>query len=168
MSRRGSAALWLLPLLAVAACTSQSQSQSQSPSPRPAADVRSDAPTTTPPVRTPVEVEPPDIDAAGESPAGQRQPTHGNAVFAYEGGRRGKALIVAVSCRGRGTVTVDLPEMRVSFRHTCAPGEAAVVQNEFALASAYRPGTVSVRAPSTVTWAVTVGRGEPVEEDLGA
>ncbi|MFE1442557.1 hypothetical protein [Streptomyces sp. NPDC058739] len=163
VNRGARAAVRLLPVLAVAACTSTSPASSTT-APRPTADVRSGAPTTTAPARKPVEVELPALDA-GRQLAGQQRPTRGNVVFEYGAGPRGKALVVVVSCRGEGTVTVALPEMRVSFPHTCTPGEPALVQNEFAVAGAHRPGTVSVRAPSTGTWAAAVGRGEPTETD---
>ncbi|MFF0204041.1 hypothetical protein [Streptomyces sp. NPDC005017] len=164
VNRGRRATVWLLPALAAAACTSPAPSASAPPAPRPTADVRSGAPTTTAPARKPVEVEPPALDAGGEL-AGQQRPTRGNAVFAYGAGPRGKALVVVVSCRGEGEITVALPEMRAWFDHICTPGEPAVVRNEFAVAGAHRPGTVSVRAPSTVVWAATVGRGEPTETD---
>jgi hypothetical protein len=113
-----------------------------------------------------VAVTPPSLDeGTGETLAGRYGPARGGAHFAYDAGPRGKALVVAVSCRGTGKVSVDLPALDVSVSQPCSPHETAVTHNEFALAAVGRPGTVSVTAPSTVEWAVTVGRGdEPVED----
>lgn len=150
-----------LLLLTVSACT---------PDPKPTGDAAPSTPSATaPPSAHQADsgsVTLPELDAAmGEELAGQRAETRGNASFAYTGGERDKALIVAVNCRGVGTITVAVPVMDVSFPLECGAGEPAVTYNQLAMKSAYQPGTVSVTAPSTVTWAVTVGRGEAAQAE---
>ncbi|MFI9150163.1 hypothetical protein [Streptomyces sp. NPDC053367] len=188
VTRRRRNPVWLLTVLAAAACTAppQHSADPRPADPRPAdprpadprpddprqadprqADPRPDAPSASPAgaatagtAGQPVAVTPPSLDGGtGETLAGRYGPARGGAAFSYDAGPGGEALVVAVSCRGTGEVTVDLPALAVHFSHTCSPDEPAVVQNEFALAGARRPGTVSVTAPSTVVWAVTVGRG---------
>lgn len=162
-TRRGSVA-WAILLMAAAACTS----------PESDSDERSDAPSTSSvpsgagasPTQQASAATPPELDAGmGETLAGQRAATRGNASLEYSGGAKGKALIVAVSCKGDGSITVNVPVVKTSFPLECSVGEPAVTYNQLALSAADKPGTVSVTAPSTVTWAVTVGRGDPAAED---
>ncbi|MGC0334122.1 hypothetical protein RKD23_007112 [Streptomyces sp. SAI-170] len=123
--------VWLLTVLAAAACTAPPQHTND---PRPDAPTASAARAT----REPTPVVPPPLDAgSGETLAGRHRTARGDADFAYDGGRRGKALIVAVSCRGAGEVTVDLPALGSYFAHTCSSGEPAVIYNEFALSAAH-------------------------------
>ncbi len=60
----------------------------------------------------------------------------------------------------------DVPVMetavvKTSFPLRCTVEEPAVAHNQLALGAADKPGTVSVSAPSSVIWSVTVGRGDP-------
>ncbi|MFG3656676.1 hypothetical protein [Streptomyces sp. NPDC047706] len=160
--RRG--AVWAIMLMAATACTS----------PESDSDERSDAPSTssapsaasTSPTQQDGAPTPPELDTGmGETLAGQRAVTRGNASLEYAGGAKGKALIVAVSCKGDGSITVNVPVVKTSFPLQCSVGEAAVTYNQLALSAADKPGTVSVTAPSTVTWSVTVGRGDPASEE---
>ncbi|MBX9397562.1 hypothetical protein K4749_29235 [Streptomyces sp. TRM72054] len=73
--------------------------------------------------------------------------------------------MVAVSCKGDGSITVNVPVVKASFPLQCSVGEPAVTYNQLALSAADKPGTVSVSAPPTVTWSVTVGRGDPASEE---
>lgn len=152
-------AVWALALLAATACSSSHGIDDPATPAGP--------PTTRSAVQAhkAVPVSPPELDAdLGETLAGKRQPTRGNAELKYSGGAKGKALIVAVSCRGKGAVYVEVSAPRVSFPLTCGVEKPEVIYNKFALEPAYKPGIVSVTAPTTVTWAVTVGRGEPQAE----
>ncbi|GEC10004.1 hypothetical protein SSP24_76590 [Streptomyces spinoverrucosus] len=160
--RRG--AVWAVVLMTAAACTppeSDSDERSDAPSTSSAPSAASASPTQQAGAPTP-----PELDAGmGETLAGQRAATRGNASLEYSGGAEGKALIVAVSCKGDGSITVRVPVVKMSFPLQCSVGEPAVTYNQFALSAADKPGTVSVTAPPTVTWAVTVGRGDPASED---
>jgi hypothetical protein len=49
---------------------------------------------------------------------------------------------------------------------TCRDGEVSGEYNQFTVEDADRGGTVTVNAPSTVRWSLSVGRGEPAEHDL--
>jgi hypothetical protein len=155
-------AAWLLLLLAATACTSSQDAEGASPV------TSTPVQASTPPTRQAVLVTAPQLDEGlGEIRAGQRAATRGNASFDYVGGERGKALIVAVSCQGGGKITVEVPVVDVSFPLECPAGEPSVTYNQFAFKAAYKAGTVSVTAPSTVTWSVTVGRGDGAEEETG-
>ncbi|MFJ8787599.1 hypothetical protein [Streptomyces sp. NPDC102462] len=157
---RPRAAAWALVLSAAVACT-----PAQSPPAPPTASGPTSAPSTAA-ARRAGAVEPPELAAGlGETLAAERRATHGNASLAYSGGPRGRALVVAVSCRGRGSVSVSVPVLHVSFPQECGTTEPAVAYNEFALKNAYKPGTVSVTAPSAVTWAVTIGHVPPAHEE---
>ncbi|WP_238697614.1 hypothetical protein [Streptomyces sp. E2N166] len=109
---------------------------------------------------------PPALDpGTGEVVAGQQGETRGNASFSYDAGSRGKALIVAVSCRGPGTLKVSVPVLGTDFPLECSTAEPAVTYNQLAMSSAHKAGTVAVTAPSSVAWALTVGRGNAAEEE---
>lgn len=145
----------LLLLLATACTTSRTHDAVPPASPTPS------------PTHRAASVEPPDLDP-DETLAGRHPVTRGDATFAYTGGPKGKALVVAVSCRGRGSVTVDVLDMDSSFRQECEPDTPTVTHNHLEVPEASRPGTVSVGAPTGITWAVTIGRSDPVEtEDQG-
>lgn len=79
----------------------------------------------------------------------------------------GKALTVAVNCEGKGTIEVVLRPMDASFPMDCLDGEVTSIGNQFAIDDAERAGTVSVTATSGVRWSLSIGRGEPAEQDLG-
>ncbi|MFB7779578.1 hypothetical protein [Streptomyces bauhiniae] len=94
--------------------------------------------------------------------------TSGSAVREFGRGKKGDALFVEVRCRGKGTVQVVVRPVRMSFPVECSAGKDSTVHNEAAVAGADRAGTVAVRAPSAVRWALTVGhvtaaRAEPLD-----
>jgi hypothetical protein len=108
--------------------------------------------------------EPPELDGS-EHLAGQQPETRGNASFSYAKGAAGDALIVAVRCRGAGTMKVEVKAVNVSFPLECKAGETATTYNQIGVSGVEKPGTVSVTAPSGVHWSMTIGRGEPPAED---
>lgn len=59
-------------------------------------------------------LKPPELDA-DETLAGRQEMTSGNASIAYSKGRKGDALIVAVSCQGEGKIKVVVRSVHVSF-----------------------------------------------------
>ncbi|MFV0137963.1 hypothetical protein ACLGIH_33100 [Streptomyces sp. HMX87] len=157
--RRRTAACTLI-LLVAAGCTPDNDTGDG------AAPATSAASSPTPTARQTAAVAPPALDPGlGESTAGQHGVTRGNANFPYRAGAQGKALIVAVSCQGTGTVKVEVPVLQTTFPLECSPGGPAVTYNQLALKAAHKAGTVKVTAPSTVIWAVIVGRGDPAEQD---
>ncbi|MFF9041154.1 hypothetical protein ACF090_37470 [Streptomyces sp. NPDC014892] len=94
--------------------------------------------------------------------------TRNSAHLEFEAARKGegKALIVAVSCEGKGAVEVVLRPTGASFPMECLNGEVTHINNEFAIDDADRAGTVSVTAAPGVHWSLSVGRGEPAKHDL--
>jgi hypothetical protein len=111
-------------------------------------------------------VKPPELDpGAGEVFAGRRGETRGNASFSYDAGPQGKALIVAVSCLGTGTIKVTVPVLGTDFPLECGTAEPAVTYNQLVMQTAHKAGTVTVTAPSTAVWAITVGRGSNAEQE---
>lgn len=157
MGMRRGTAVWALALLA-AGCTPGDDSEDSAGRP-----VVTERPT---PDRPTVVVTAPELDSRdGEVLAGRRGPARGDGGFSYRAGPAGKALVVAVTCQGRGTIDVALPAMDAGFRFECRTDEPTLTHNQLAVEDAREPGTVKVTAPSTVTWAVTVGRGDPTAKD---
>ncbi|MFJ8194992.1 hypothetical protein ACIQ8D_35435 [Streptomyces sp. NPDC096094] len=157
--RRTAAPALLLLALAAAGCTSGNETDDTPTTPTP----RTSSPPTSKHSGT---LTPPELDPeAGEVIAGQRGETRGNASFSYDAGSRGKALIVAVSCRGTGTIKVSVPVLGTDFPLECSTAEPAVAYNQLIMNAAHKAGTVAVTAPSTFTWALTVGRGNAAEQE---
>ncbi|KAB1149211.1 hypothetical protein F7R91_05475 [Streptomyces luteolifulvus] len=144
-------------LFTVPACTSSDTGVAEHPAKR----RHSASPTPTrPSVR-----QAPELDD-GETLAGRRKGTTGNAQIAFTKGRKGDALLVAVRCQGKGKIKVDVPSVGMSFPVECRADEAGTIYNEAAVTGASQAGTVSVEAPPSVHWSLTVGRGEPARADL--
>ncbi|WP_253195667.1 hypothetical protein [Streptomyces sp. JHA26] len=159
MSARHAAVASALLLLMAVGCTS-GESADEASAPSASSTSR---PTPSPPS---VAVTPPALDLeAGEVFAGRHGATRGNASFSYDAGPQGKALVVAVSCLGTGTIKVTVPVLGTDFPLECGTGEPAVTYNQLAVQAAHRAGTVTVTAPSTATWAITVGRGSTAEQE---
>ncbi|MEU6317089.1 hypothetical protein [Streptomyces sp. NPDC047009] len=147
-----------LALASVSACTADDTGDGQ-----PARATRSTGPATAVHVTArPSLQEPPKLDG-DETLAGQQKVTRGSASFAFGAGKKGEALIVAVSCQGTGKIEVAVRPASASFPLECRPGEVNTIRNEVLVHGVERTGTVSVEAPSAVRWAVTIGRGEPAQ-----
>lgn len=113
--------------------------------------------------KEPVKV-PPELDGA-ETLAGRQGETRGSRTLSYDQGRKGDALIVAVRCEGEGEMKVSLKPVRVSFDLECVEGEASTTYNQLSVAGVEKAGAVSVTAPSSVRWSLTIGRGEPPQQE---
>lgn len=94
--------------------------------------------------------------------------TQGSAHLEFAKARKGEgnALTVAVSCEGKGTIEVRLRPGGISFPMDCLDNEVTTIENQFTGDDSNRAGTVSVTAPSGVRWSLSLGRGEPTEQDL--
>ncbi|MGV9254952.1 hypothetical protein [Streptomyces sp. NPDC003697] len=66
-------------------------------------------------------------------------------------------LSVLVNCQGKGTLTVKVRPMNLTFPLTCVAEEVSSTYNELRLATPRNGATVEVTAPSTVRWSLTVG-----------
>ncbi|WP_228982706.1 hypothetical protein [Streptomyces sp. DH12] len=108
--------------------------------------------------------QPPELDGT-EKLAGRQQVTRGNAGFAYDSGAEGDALIVGVRCEGAGTIQVKVDAVDVVFPVECGSGKVKTLHHQVEVAGVEREGTVTVQAPSTVQWSMTVGRGEPAAQE---
>ncbi|MFJ4205762.1 hypothetical protein ACIP2Y_39865 [Streptomyces sviceus] len=108
--------------------------------------------------------EPPELDP-DEVLAGRQQAISGNASMEFRAGKKGQALIVAVRCQGGGKMKVEVPSVHVSFPLDCVANEASTTYNQVMVTGVERSGTVSVTAPTAVRWSLTVGRGEPAQEE---
>ncbi|MEU1407668.1 hypothetical protein ABZ471_35975 [Streptomyces sp. NPDC005728] len=168
MSRRTLAGLGiacaalLVPLTGCTSAHPEAERPAQptrSPEPDAAAGTAGPGGSAQPPVQ-----KPPELDA-GEALAGRQNVTSGNASFAFREGRKGDALIVAVRCRGAGVVKVAVRPVHVSFPLKCLTDEVSTVYNQVAVGGADRSGVVSVEAPSSVRWTMTIGRGAPEPGD---
>jgi hypothetical protein len=98
----------------------------------------------------------------------RRDGTRGSASMEFGKARKGdgKTLTVGAQCEGKGEIEVSLRPMGGSFTMACRDGEVSSEYNQFTVDGADRAGTVSVTAPSTVRWSLSVGRGEPADLDL--
>ncbi|MEU5090645.1 hypothetical protein [Streptomyces sp. NPDC021356] len=67
-------------------------------------------------------------------------------------------LSVMVNCQGKGTLTVEVRPMRLSFPLECVAGEVSSTYNELKLKKSRDQGVVYVTAPSSVRWSLTVGQ----------
>ncbi|MGY0020972.1 hypothetical protein ACVHNB_18535 [Streptomyces sp. YJ-C3] len=101
----------------------------------------------------------------GETLAARQGETRGGRIFAFPGGEKGNALVVAVRRKGKGEMKVDLEPLRSTFSFACVDGEVRTTYNQLDVSGAEKNGTVSVSAPSTMTWSMTIGRGEPAQEE---
>jgi hypothetical protein len=160
------AVLGLMVAVLATACTSGDDETSEATPASASASGPDSAGHSTTPSRQAAAVTPPELDEGlGESLAGRQAATRGNATFDYGAGAKGQALIVAVSCKGTGTIKVNVPVVSMSFPLECGKRTPEVTYNQLAARAAYKAGTVEVAAPSSVTWSVTVGRGEHVQEE---
>lgn len=158
-------------LLAVSACSTDDSRASQpvseksrpiqstGPSPDPETDTPS-ADSTHPSVE-----QPPELDKT-ETLVARQSGTHGNRQIEFGGGKKGDALIVAVRCRGKGKINVTVNPAEVTFSLECLDGEVSTTYNQVGVTGVDGKGTVSVEAPSTVRWSLTIGRGEAAAEGL--
>ncbi|CAL9424431.1 hypothetical protein SUDANB38_01938 [Streptomyces sp. enrichment culture] len=60
-------------------------------------------------------------------------------------------------------VVVD--SVKVSFPLDCVAGKVNTTYNQVGVAGVERSGTVSVQAPSSVEWSMTVGRGKLAQQE---
>lgn len=67
-------------------------------------------------------------------------------------------LSVMVNCRGKGTLTVTVQPTNLSFPLQCVAQEVSSTYNELQLSHARSNATVSVTAPSSITWSLTAGQ----------
>ncbi|CAL9327102.1 hypothetical protein [Streptomyces sp. SudanB182_2057] len=81
----------------------------------------------------------------------------GNRELEVKGGFKSGPLAVLVNCKGQGELTVEVKPVGLSFPLKCVAGEVSSTYNQMDLKKTREQGTVSVTAPSTVRWAITVG-----------
>lgn len=81
----------------------------------------------------------------------------GNRELEIKGGLKSGALSVLVNCQGKGELTVSVKPVGMSFPLKCVDGEVSSTYNQLDLKRARTQGTVSVTAPTSVRWAITVG-----------
>lgn len=81
----------------------------------------------------------------------------GNRELEVKGGLKSGPLAVLVNCKGKGELTVEVKPVGLNFPLKCVAGEVSSTYNQLNLKNTREQGTVSVTAPSTVRWAITVG-----------
>jgi hypothetical protein len=109
----------------------------------------------------------PDLDMADRVVLRQ-DGTQGNASLEFGKAKKGdgKALTIGVRCEGRGRMEVVLRSLGTSFPMDCVNGEVTDIYNQFAVDGMDLPGIVTVTAAPDVRWSLSLGRGEPAEQDL--
>ncbi|MCC9710332.1 hypothetical protein E4N62_36805 [Streptomyces sp. MNU76] len=164
-------------LLSTAACSSGSDGDTGSPERRPGGSVEQPQAKATPASDanegegegdTAREVAEEALDPIADRVVLRQNKTRDSAHLEFEAARKGEgtALSVAVSCEGKGKIEVVLRPMNASFPMECLDGEVTNILNEFDSEDSDRAGTVSVTAAPGVHWSLSVGRGEPAEQDL--
>ncbi|MDN3258915.1 hypothetical protein QWJ26_03660 [Streptomyces sp. CSDS2] len=83
----------------------------------------------------------------------------GNRELEIAGGLKSGPLAVLVHCKGKGKLTVEVEPVGLNFPLECVAGEVSSTYNQLDLKNTRGQGTVSVTAPSTVRWSITVGQG---------
>ncbi|MFJ9863551.1 hypothetical protein [Streptomyces sp. NPDC101165] len=152
-------------LAPLTACTSDHTEAKKPAQPSRSSDPGSAEVTATPGSSgQPSAQQPPELDA-DETLAGRRKATTGNASFAFGKGKKGDALIVAVRCQGTGKIKVAVRPAHASFPLECLADQVSTTYNQLAVSGVDRSGVVSVEAPSSVRWSMTVGRGAPAQEE---
>ncbi|MCR3725833.1 hypothetical protein FHS35_002681 [Streptomyces umbrinus] len=109
----------------------------------------------------------PELDDSETVVARQRE-TRGGGTFEFGEGEKGDALIIAVRCQGKGEIEVSVKPVNVGFPLECVDSEAGTstsTYNQVSVAGVEKKGTVSVQAPSSVRWSMTIGRGEPEQAE---
>lgn len=123
----------------------------------PNADAEADSDSDSDPVK-----DPPELDDS-ETVVARQGETRGGGSFEFGEGEKGDALIIAVRCQGRGKIEVSVKPVNVGFPLECADGRASTTTgtayNQVDVAGVEKQGTVSVLAPSSVRWSMTIGRG---------
>lgn len=107
---------------------------------------------------------PPELDET-QTVAVEQGETQGNRSLEFGKGEKGDALIIAVRCQGKGTLNVTVRPTAVSFPLECLDGEVSSIHNQVDIAGVEAKGTVSVEAPTTVRWSMTIGRGKAAAEE---
>lgn len=106
--------------------------------------------------------DPPELDDS-ETVVARQGETRGGGSFEFGEGEKGDALIIAVRCQGRGKIEVSVKPVNVGFPLECVDGRASTTTgtayNQVDVAGVEKKGTVSVLAPSSVRWSMTIGRG---------
>jgi len=82
----------------------------------------------------------------------------GSRELSLEGGVRSGPVSIAVNCEGKGTLTVELAPVGLSFPLSCVAGEVSSTFNQIALKKPRAQATVKVTAGSGVRWALSVGQ----------
>lgn len=137
--------------------TASSLSPEQDSAPNADAEAEAEADSDSDPVK-----DPPELDDS-ETVVARQGETRGGGSFEFGEGEKGDALIIAVRCQGRGKIEVSVKPVNVGFPLECVDGRASTTTgtayNQVDVAGVEKKGTVSVLAPSSVRWSMTIGRG---------
>ncbi|GDY64243.1 MULTISPECIES: hypothetical protein [Streptomyces] len=150
----------LAAVVALAGCTSdQDDAAPSSGTPRPHSTTSpKESPTSDRAEHVPGEtVTKAPVLPDGEAVA-QAANAHGNQEIEIRGGIKAGSLAILVNCQGKGTLTVSVAPVGLSFPLECVEGEVSSTFNQLDLKSSRKSGVVTVTAPSRVHWALTVGQ----------
>ncbi|MDX2542520.1 hypothetical protein ACOT81_19040 [Streptomyces sp. WI04-05B] len=150
------AAICAAVLLTGTACTSDDDG--------PKTSAKKSAPAT--PTATAVAEAVPDLypDTVTKAPEIERKTiaSFANGQFGraipFKGGLHKGTLGIALNCEGQGTVTVEVPDIGMTFVEECADGKVATIYNETEISSADPDAYVHVMGTSEVRWSVSAGQ----------
>lgn len=148
-------------VVALAGCTSDQENKA-TPSPHTSPSPSTTSPTSTPTSERAEHVPGETVTNAPVLPDGevvaQAVNATGNREMDIRGGIKAGPMSVLVNCQGKGTLTISVEPVGLSFPLECVDGEVSSTYNQLSLKRDRDQGTVSVTAPSRVRWALTVGR----------
>ncbi|MFD0368508.1 hypothetical protein [Streptomyces sp. NPDC127114] len=134
-------------------CTADETKESRKPA----------TPTFSPPSPVPSQETPSgSVETAPKLPDGtslaEVANAQGNREVDLKGGVHRGPLGIIVSCQGKGTVNVTFAPSGLSFPLNCVEGQVNTTYNQIELKHERTSASVSVQAPSTVRWAMSVGQ----------
>jgi hypothetical protein len=91
----------------------------------------------------------------------KRDAAHGSQSMDLPGGLSSGTFGISVNCEGKGTLTVTLRPVNLSFPLGCIDGQVSSTYNEIALKRKHTYGTLDIHAAPSVRWSLSAGYALP-------
>lgn len=85
----------------------------------------------------------------------------GSQSMDLPGGLTSGTFGISVNCEGKGTLTVTLRPVNLSFPLGCIDGQVSSTYNEIALKRRHTSGTLDIQAGPSVRWSLSAGYALP-------
>lgn len=93
----------------------------------------------------------------------KKDTARGSQSMDLPGGLRSGTFGISVNCEGKGTLTVTLRPVNLSFPLGCINGQVSSTYNQIALKREHTSGTLEVQAGPAVHWSLSAGYALPAE-----